>query len=161
MNLTSVRRVAGPLRVAIVAVVVAVIAVAGFVAVYQIPSAPTEQASLVIVHIEMTSGRYFFDPKIVSPQDGIRQASFTPVSEQYGDTRIIVKKGDMLRILVTSTDIVHGFGLLEWGINKQTPPGETVTIEFLADQTGSFAFFCTVFCGVGHPQHLGTLVVEP
>ena len=161
MNLRSVRRVDDGLRVGIVAVIVAVIAVAGLVAVYQIPKAPTEQASLVIVHIEMSSGRYFFNPKIVSPQDGVRQAFFNPSSEQYADARIVVKKDDTVRILVTSTDLVHGFGFLEWGINKQTPPGETVTIEFLADQVGSFAFFCTVFCGIGHPQHLGTLIVEP
>ena len=147
-------------NVGIVAFIVAIIAIAGFVAVYQIPRAPTDQASLVIVQIEMASSRFFFDPKNMSPQDDVRKALFDPKSDEYADTTIIVKKGDTVSLLITSTDIVHGFGLLEYGINAQTPPGETIKIEFVADLAGTFAFFCTVFCGVGHPQHLGSLIVE-
>ncbi len=40
------------------------------------------------------------------------------------------------------------------------PPGkETTTVQFVADQEGEFEFYCSVYCGVGHYDRKGMLVV--
>ena len=70
-----------------------------------------------------------------------------------------VKKGDKVRLLVTSLDVPHGLSIPEYGINERLDPGKTVTVEFTADKTGSFTAFCSVFCGAGHSKMGGQIVV--
>lgn len=82
-----------------------------------------------------------------------RQFAFDP-----GELR--VKKGERVRIVVRSTDVTHGFAISEYRINRQIPPGEPVTIEFMANKPGRFVIYCTVFCGTDHAGHKGVLVVE-
>ncbi|HEX7436841.1 MAG TPA: cytochrome c oxidase subunit II, partial [Caldimonas sp.] len=38
-------------------------------------------------------------------------------------------------------------------------PGKTATLRLTPDKTGSFIFLCDVFCGTGHEDMNGTLVV--
>lgn len=90
----------------------------------------------------------------------VREFRLTTRQFAYEPREIRVKKGDRVRITITSTDVTHGFGIAEYGINRQTPPGQPVTVEFVADKPGRFAIFCTVFCGTGHAEHKGVLVVE-
>jgi nitrous-oxide reductase len=40
-------------------------------------------------------------------------------------------------------------------------PGETTTVEFVADKPGSFSFYCTEFCSALHLEMQGWLIVEP
>ncbi|MFB6197307.1 MAG: cupredoxin domain-containing protein, partial [Halobacteriaceae archaeon] len=60
----------------------------------------------------------------------------------------------------TSKDVTHGFGIPALEVNKRLPPGKTVTVEFTADQTGTFRFLCTVVCGRGHGSMTGKLIVK-
>lgn len=91
------------------------------------------------VIIDMTASRYDYAP-----------GSAEPVS---------VNRGDRVIIRLTSTDVTHGFAITEYGINREVAPGEIVEIEFRATKPGTFLMYCTVFCGVGHPEHKGTLHV--
>ena len=78
-----------------------------------------------------------------------------------GEHRYIqVKKGDTVRLQITSMDTDHGFAIAEFGVNATIPAGKTVTVEFVADRQGTFTTQCSVFCGTGHPDMQGTLIVE-
>jgi len=61
---------------------------------------------------------------------------------------------------LTSIDRVHGFKMPNFGIRTAIVPGETTKVTFKPDKAGSFAFFCDVFCGDGHEDMGGTLIVE-
>lgn len=91
-------------------------------------------------------------PSTVSFNVTAKQWSFSP-------TTITVKKGDRVRLSITSVDVRHGFALPTFDISETLQPGQTTTVEFSADQAGSFSFFCNVFCGDGHGAMTGTLVV--
>ncbi|MBS3100729.1 cupredoxin domain-containing protein [Candidatus Woesearchaeota archaeon] len=82
-----------------------------------------------------------------------KQFSFTPET-------IEVNKGDRVRLLVTSTDVPHGIAIKEYGINERLDPGKEVKIEFIADKEGTFTAFCSVFCGSGHSNMKGKLIVK-
>lgn len=69
-------------------------------------------------------------------------------------------EGETVILRLTSTDVTHGFKIIEYNIDVEIPPGQTVEIRLDADKVGEFQIFCTVFCGVGHPQHKGTLHVS-
>jgi len=60
-----------------------------------------------------------------------------------------------------TTDMIHGWGLIEHDINVIVDPGETKTVRFKADKPGVFAFYCTNFCSALHQEMQGYLAVKP
>lgn len=88
--------------------------------------------------------------------------TFTMTAKQweFSPDTITVNKGDTVVLSVRSIDVAHGFALPEFGVNERLEPGKVVEVEFVADKTGTFSFFCSVVCGAGHGDMKGTLVVE-
>jgi len=78
--------------------------------------------------------------------------------------KIEVNKGDKVTIYLTNieqtTDELHGFGLGEYNINVVVDPGETKTIEFVADKPGVFPYYCTNFCSALHQEMQGYFLVK-
>ena len=86
--------------------------------------------------------------------------TITAFQFEFEPSVINVDLGDQVTIDITSTDVVHGFSLPTFGIKERLEPGETITVEFVADKKGVFPFFCSVQCGEGHGGMKGTLVVN-
>jgi len=58
---------------------------------------------------------------------------------------ITVKKGDKVKIIFENTSGFHDFVIDEFGIaTKQTNSPTTEILEFTADKTGSFEYYCSV-----------------
>ena len=85
--------------------------------------------------------------------------NITAKSFSFEPSTITVKKGDKVTLNITSVDVTHGFSLSAFGVSETLAPNTTKTVTFTADKTGSFSFFCSVFCGSGHGSMKGTLVV--
>ena len=79
--------------------------------------------------------------------------SFTP-------SMITVKKGDKVKITFQNSAGFHDFVIDQYGVaTKQTNAPTTEVIEFTADKTGSFEYYCSV--GTHRAMGMkGTLVVE-
>ena len=77
---------------------------------------------------------------------------------------IEVNEGDRVKLLVRSADGVHGVGIKEFKVNTKIPrpkPGDDpVTIEFVASKAGRYPILCSEYCGSGHKEMTGTLVVN-
>ena len=73
-----------------------------------------------------------------------------------------VFKGDLVVLRLTSSDVVHGFSLKDFGVfvSHGIQPGKTLIVSFRADKVGSFTFSCNVICGDNHQNMTGTLVVK-
>ncbi|MGH9925370.1 MAG: cupredoxin domain-containing protein [Nitrososphaeraceae archaeon] len=136
---------------------------------FGIPQSLTEQIKSVDnngnnnnVVIDMTTQQWKFLPISAGPNSDIVKLSSvpSPSGDAYADTTISVKKSATVTLRIQNLDVSHGFGLDEFGINKVTPAGEVTEIQFTADKGGTFVFYCTVFCGTGHPNHKGTLIVQ-
>jgi len=97
----------------------------------------SQAANTNIVQIDMTAKKFEFNPSTIS-----------------------VNKGDKVKIKLTSTDVAHGFAIPDYGISKKVDVEKTETIEFIADKSGEFTFFCNVFCGSGHKEMKGKLIVK-
>jgi|SRR5579863_4996747 len=87
--------------------------------------------------IQVTAKKYEFNPKVIH-----------------------VKKGDHVKLVLTATDHDHGFKLEAFHVDQELKKGEATTVEFTADQAGTFPFECSHFCGIGHKKMKGELVVE-
>jgi heme/copper-type cytochrome/quinol oxidase subunit 2 len=73
-----------------------------------------------------------------------------------------VKKGDLVVLKITSSDVVHGFSLKDFGIflKDGIRPGKVALVSFKADKAGTFTFTCSIICGDEHKKMQGTLVVR-
>jgi len=83
----------------------------------------------------------------------LRKYDFTP-----GVLR--VRKGELVKLVMTATDHDHGFKLNDFNIDQKMPKEMTVVVQFTADKAGTFQFRCSSVCGLGHRGMKGTLVVE-
>jgi nitrous-oxide reductase len=76
-----------------------------------------------------------------------------------------VRQGDRVTIhltsLETTRDATHGFAIDKYNINVSLEPGESEVIEFVADQSGVFSFYCSEFCSALHLEMVGYLFVQP
>jgi len=78
----------------------------------------------------------------------------------FDPNEIIVQKGDKIKLIITSLDTTHGLAIPEYDIDIIIAGGETITEEFIADKKGQFDFACSVFCGSGHSEMEGRLIVN-
>jgi cytochrome c oxidase subunit 2 len=72
---------------------------------------------------------------------------------------ITVRKGERVKLIVTSEDVDHGIAISDLGIEEEIKAKETKVIEITPEREGRFQFTCSVFCGDGHPNMAGVLVV--
>jgi cytochrome c oxidase subunit 2 len=74
---------------------------------------------------------------------------------------VTVTQGDQVRLIATALDRTHGIKITGYGINRKLKKGVPITIEFTANKSGAFPFHCSEWCGFGHGQMKGKLVVKP
>ncbi|MBM4423656.1 MAG: Sec-dependent nitrous-oxide reductase [Chloroflexi bacterium] len=89
----------------------------------------------------------------------------TVVRSHFTPEHVEIEEGDRVVWHFTSLertrDATHGFALGGYNINLSLEPGETQTIEFDANKSGTFVFYCTEFCSALHLEMLGYFLVEP
>jgi len=75
---------------------------------------------------------------------------------------IEVSLGDVVVFKLTSSDVVHGFSLKDFGVYLKDgiQPGKATYVSFKADKVGIFTFSCNAICGDMHANMQGTLVVK-
>jgi len=78
---------------------------------------------------------------------------------------IEVNEGDTVRIHLTNIDIdqdaTHGFAINDYDLNFEVQPGETSTLEFVADKAKTYPLYCSNFCSALHQEMGGYLLVKP
>jgi heme/copper-type cytochrome/quinol oxidase subunit 2 len=77
----------------------------------------------------------------------------------YSPGELKVNPGDTVTIQLVSTDIVHGLYIDGYGVSVKADPGQTATLTFVAERSGSFRFRCNVTCGAMHPFMIGKFTV--
>lgn len=90
----------------------------------------------------------------------VKEFTLTASDWEWDPNIITVRKGDHVRLHVTSMDVSHGFAIPRLGIDEYLPPGEEEVIDFTPTMNGTFTFYCSVSCGSGHSHMRGKLVVE-
>lgn len=92
------------------------------------------------------------EPQVVSVV--ARRFAFEP-------STITVTVGQPVRLMVHSEDGVHGMEIKKFKVNKDIPRGnEAVIINFTPTAVGEFPIMCSEYCGDGHDDMRGTLVVK-
>ena len=79
---------------------------------------------------------------------------------KYTPNEIILKKGQASVLEFTALDFVHGFHLPDLKIRSDLMPGRVTRIELKIDKEGTYDFLCDNFCGDGHEEMVGKIVVK-
>ncbi|MEO8215759.1 MAG: hypothetical protein ABI718_01635 [Acidobacteriota bacterium] len=125
--------------------------------------------------VDNESGDPVFIPASLDTGDPVSVKSITARQWSFEPGTVEVIAGQPVTFQVTSRDVDHGISFS--GVGPFTcsslqggqcvlKPNETVTVSFTPMTTGSFAFFCTRFCGEsmdgtsGHATMRGTLIVK-
>lgn len=59
----------------------------------------------------------------------------------------------------SSSDRTHGFAVPDLKLEAEIKPGETTRVRFVPSKLGTFPFHCNIFCGSGHEDMNGQIVV--
>jgi len=79
---------------------------------------------------------------------------------EYSPNSIKIKKGIPVILELTSLDRLHGFNCPRLGIRTNIEPGKVNRVRILAQKAGVYEFYCDVFCGSGHEEMTGKIIVE-
>jgi cytochrome c oxidase subunit 2 len=79
---------------------------------------------------------------------------------EYSPSSIKIKKGIPVIFELTSLDTRHGFNCPKLGIRTDIEPGKVSRVRILAQKAGVYGFYCDVFCGSGHEEMTGKIIVE-
>jgi cytochrome c oxidase subunit 2 len=66
------------------------------------------------------------------------------------DNRILVPIDTTIRVIVTSADVIHSFGIPSLGVKIDAVPGRLNETSFLINRPGVFYGQCSELCGVLH-----------
>lgn len=79
---------------------------------------------------------------------------------EFHPNKVLAKLGQPLVLVLTSEDRIHGFKMPDLGLRTDIVPGQETRVSMTPGKAGSFTFFCDVFCGDGHEDMDGSLVIE-
>ena len=90
-----------------------------------------------------------------------------PATEKKGDeyllevdNPLVVPVGKRVRLLITSSDVIHGWYVPQLGVNQYGIPGFIKDVWFKADKVGTFKGQCSQICGKLHGYMPITVIVK-
>lgn len=79
----------------------------------------------------------------------------------FEPARVEAAVGEHLRLVVRSADGVHGIEIGAFKVKREIPRGaKGVVVDFTASKAGEFPILCSEYCGNGHDEMTGLLVVS-
>lgn len=86
----------------------------------------------------------------------VKEFTIDATNFEFDLKEIKVGKGDTVKVTLKNSEGMHAVKFD--GYNKEVKGDET--IEFVANKTGEFEYICSIFCGAGHDDMVGKLIVE-
>lgn len=99
-------------------------------------------------------------PKVVQLDEKTFQVYSVARMWQFEPSQIFIPTGSEVDFFVTSTDVVHGFNIMEKNVNLMAIYGNInkTTVKF--DKPGVYKITCHEYCGVGHQSMQAEVIVN-
>jgi cytochrome c oxidase subunit 2 len=68
------------------------------------------------------------------------------------DNQLVIPVGKKIRVLTSSTDVIHSFFIPAFGVQRYAIPGRTIETWMEADRIGTFYGECNQICGQDHSR---------
>ena len=97
--------------------------------------------------------------RIAHAEDTSRIIKLTAQRYRFTPNVINVKAGERVVLEVKSMDFTHGMNFPDFKLRVDLLPGRVTRVELPAQKAGVYDFLCDNFCGDGHEDMNGKLVV--
>ncbi|NIK79677.1 cytochrome c oxidase subunit 2 [Paenibacillus castaneae] len=87
---------------------------------------------------------------------GTKEITVTAKNFEFDQPDIKLKVGDTVKLTLKNDQGNHGLAIPE--LNVSIKNGESAT--FTVDKAGSYAYNCSIQCGAGHDNMVGTITVS-
>src|SRR5450830_77126 len=77
----------------------------------------------------------------------------------YTPNEIILKRDEPVLLAFTAVDFIHGFFIPDMKIRADLLPGQLTQVRLTPGKAGEYAFLCDNFCGSGHEEMNGKIIV--
>ena len=77
---------------------------------------------------------------------------FTDLKTGAETSDLIVPINKSVKLIMSSVDVIHGFYVPDFRINKDVLPTQYTVVWFKAEKIGRFPILCTQYCGTKHSQ---------
>ncbi len=103
----------------------------------------------------------FAEPRVEQVGENEYEAYVIAQQFIFRPSPIEVPANSRVTFYITSIDVVHGFEVVGTNVNTMVIPGQVaeITVEF--DEPGEYGILCNEYCGEGHHDMEGKLVVLP
>lgn len=93
-------------------------------------------------------------------QAGTNEVRISAKKFEFNPAEVRLKLGQPVVLVLTSEDRIHGFKVPDLGLRAEIVPGQETRVALTPEKAGQIVFFCDVFCGDGHEEMGGMLIVE-
>ncbi len=83
---------------------------------------------------------------------GVRQWAWDP-------NMLRAQQGELVRLIIHNADVRHALVIPDLGVEADIPEDGAV-VEFMAKRKGTFDFLCATYCGIGHAEMQGKIIIE-
>ncbi len=102
----------------------------------------------------------FAEPSVRHMGDNQYTAHVVARMWRYEPDEIRVPAGSEVTFIMTSVDITHGIIIEQHDVNLMLLPGQVTRATTTFDEPGTYRMICHEYCGPGHQNMIGTVVVE-
>jgi cytochrome c oxidase subunit 2 len=95
----------------------------------------------------------------LAAQGGTRAIAIRARKFEFSPREITLRTGQPATLALTSDDFAHGFSIPDLGVRADLVPGRTIEVTIAPTKEGRYSFLCDNFCGEGHDQMGGVLIV--
>ncbi|WP_232701323.1 cytochrome c oxidase subunit II [Halobacterium wangiae] len=110
------------------------------------------------VVVDVTGVQWFWNYEYPEEELTVSSGAATE-GVDVGNQPMVVPVDTKLVIRTTSDDVIHAFHAPEIGLKADANPGQTNYIITEVTEEGSYQLYCAEFCGQGHSEMLGEIVV--
>jgi cytochrome c oxidase subunit II len=94
------------------------------------------------------------------PQAKTKVISVVAKKFEYSPSEIRLKMGETVVLELISQDVVMGFNAPDFKTRADIIPGVKTRVSLTPNKVGEFTFYCDIFCGDGHENMTGTIIVS-
>jgi cytochrome c oxidase subunit 2 len=98
-----------------------------------------------------------------NPETTAQEKVIPVTAERFKFTPAVIelKLGQPVVLELTTLDRKHGFQVPDLKVDESIEPGKVTRVRIVPDKAGTFPFHCDIFCGSGHEEMVGEIVVKP
>lgn len=130
------------------------------------PASPTHGIGYRSVEPEGALAYRLAELAVAPPAVAAAQGEGDPVVKitarkfEFSPSTVHLRRGVPAVIELVALDHAHGFNAPGLGLRSDLAPGKAVRLSVVPPKSGTFPFFCDVFCGDGHEDMNGVIVVQ-